>query len=338
MITRCVPGSGSAGSEPRAHVSPNEESLHRGAPRRFHGLLVTLVAAMMIPAACGETVNPDTDNPAPREEADEPPRSELDDGNATHEVELATVGIDMLTRSPIVLLREPRTAKVVPIWVGDAEARAIWMAMNEIDTPRPMTHDLMVSLLREMDAELVSVVVDDLRDNTYHAKLKIKVGSEEEFRIVDTRPSDGMALAVRTGASIHVAQSIIDASPEFDFLPPDEDMQVVRAMGITVVVATEEHREQFKLPPDVEGVLVTDVAGRARRRGLQRGDLIVQIDDEAVTSPMAFFEAVRAVRPGGVVSIRYQREGEEKTVDIRVDDPVPFREGERRPSPGQQRI
>ncbi len=241
---------------------------------------------------------------------------------AVHAVELATVGFDTLTKAPIVLLREPEAGTVVPIWVGMAEARAIAWALDGFKPPRPMTHDLMAALIKELDAELVDVVVDDLVDHTYHGKLKLRVADEKELRIVDTRPSDALALALRTGATIHVADKILEQTPKFDFLPPDESKQIVHALGLTVIKPTAEHRREYKLP-DRTGVLVMKATGTARERGLRRGDLIVRVNDQTPKSPMMFFDVVSKVRAGSDVRLEYLREGKERDVRLPADVPAP---------------
>ena len=238
-----------------------------------------------------------------------------------HRVEVATVGFDMVTQSPIVLLREPETGDVVPIWVGLAEARAIAWALNGYVAPRPMTHDLTVALLKEMKAELVDVIVDELKDNTFHGKLKLRIEGEKELRTVDTRPSDGLALALRTGATIHVADQIFKDTPKYDFLPPNEGRQVVHALGVTVVTPTDEHRRTYDLP-DRSGVVVTQVSGVAEKRGLRPGDLIVQVNERTPTSPMEFFDAIRLVGPGKAIRIVYLRDGKKRRVKLPAVPPT----------------
>jgi bifunctional DNase/RNase len=255
--------------------------------------------------------------------ADKPPAPEIAvDGEGLHEVELVTVGFDMHAQAPIVLLREPKNGKVVPIWVGTGEARAIAWALTGFTPKRPMTHDLMTSLLGELDATLEAVIVDDLKDHTYHGKLKIRVGDEKKLRIVDTRPSDGLALALRTGASIHVADKILEATPEYDFIPPNESQQVVHAVGLTVVKPTEAHKKEFNLPDGADGVLVTHVSGVARERGMQRGDFILQVNERTLTSPMEFFEVLSRIKPGNGARIRYLRDGKEFRVKLPTDAPA----------------
>jgi uncharacterized protein len=243
-------------------------------------------------------------------------------------VELSTVGVDRLANTPIVLLREPESGDVVPIWVGTAEAQAIALALHGIRVPRPMTHDLMASLLAEVQATVDEVVVHDLRDNTYLGAVRLRLAGEETIRTVDSRPSDALALALRTGARILVARKILVAAPDFDFVAPEGPDQIVQLLGITVVAPTPALRREFTLG-NRPGVVVTSVGGRAQELGLQRGDLVIDVNGQAVQEPMDFLRAVRATAPGESVRISYVRQdGEQRQIDLPVDLPPA------RPGPG----
>jgi uncharacterized protein len=235
-------------------------------------------------------------------------------------VELATVGLDRNSDAPVVLLREPESGQVVPIWVGPAEAQAILLALHGVQMPRPMTHDLMASLLRELRATVEEVVVHELRGNTFFGGVRLRVQGEERVREVDSRPSDALALALRTEAPIRVARSLLMDPPEFDFVAPEDGVQVVHAAGVTVVATTAELRERFGLP-DRPGLVVTHVFGRAREAGLRRGDLIVALNGDVVRMPVDFLEVVRATKPGTTVGLTIWRDGREEQVDLRVDAP-----------------
>lgn len=250
-------------------------------------------------------------------------------GNAEFvSVELSTVGLDGRTGTPIALLRDPESGSVLPIWIGAAEAHAIALALHGVIVPRPMTHDLMASLLSTLRAEVEEVVVHDLRNNTYFGTVRLRVEGEKKLRDVDSRPSDAMALALRTGAPIRVARKILAAIPEFDFIAPDGPNQVVQALGVTVVVATPSLRKEFGLA-NREGIVVTTAFGAARDKGLRRGDLITEVNGKAVNEPVAFLDAVRAAPRRSPVRLTYWRNGETHVVELPADLP-PTTPGKRR--------
>ena len=237
-------------------------------------------------------------------------------------VELSTVGVDPRSATPVVVLREPSSGRVVPIWIGEAEARAILLALRGIALPRPMTHDLVVTLLKELQASVHEVVVHDMIEGTYLATIRLRVPGQDALREVDSRPSDAFAIAARTGASIRMAQRVIDASPaEFDFIAPEGPDQIVQLLGITVVAPTPDLRRQFALPGR-PGVIVTSVTGRAEQHGVERGDLIIQVNGRAMREPMDFYEAVRAVPRDGPVRLLITRPGEEVDIELPPEQPA----------------
>jgi len=118
------------------------------------------------------------------------------------------VSFDMVGKQPIVLLKTSDGNKFLPIWIGHPEAAAILVKLQNAATPRPMTHDLVTDVLGHLEAEVISVTVTELRENTFYARITIQQnGSEIE---VDSRPSDAIALAVRSGAKIFAADDVID--------------------------------------------------------------------------------------------------------------------------------
>jgi uncharacterized protein len=242
-------------------------------------------------------------------------------------VELSTIGLDGRTGTPIVVLRDPESGGVLPVWIGAAEAQAIALALHGVIPPRPMTHDLMASLISELRAEVEEVVVTDLRNNTYFGIVRLRVAGDRKIRDIDSRPSDALALALRTGAPIRVVRRILAMAPEFEFIAPEGPNQVVQALGMTVVIATPSLRKEFKLG-DQRGVVVTSAFGGARDKGLRRGDLITEVNGKAIVEPAAFFEAVRAVPPRGQVRITYWRTGDTRRIEIPADVP-PAKPGRR---------
>jgi len=120
------------------------------------------------------------------------------------------VSFDMVGKQPIVLLKTTEGNKFLPIWIGHPEAAAILMKLQGANTPRPMTHDLVTELLEKLEARVTRIAVTELQDNTFYALITLAIdGSEIE---IDSRPSDAIALAVRAGAPIFAADSVIEES------------------------------------------------------------------------------------------------------------------------------
>jgi bifunctional DNase/RNase len=129
------------------------------------------------------------------------------------------VSFDVVGKQPIVLLKTADENLFLPIWIGHPEASAILSRLRGEETARPMTHDLFVAVVDELGAEVVQVSVTELRESTYHAEILLRRGGET-FAI-DSRPSDAIALAVRTNAPIFAADEVIAANAhEMD---PDAD-------------------------------------------------------------------------------------------------------------------
>lgn len=125
-------------------------------------------------------------------------------------------------RQPIVLLKAEEGGKYLPIWIGHPEAAAILMKLQNAELPRPMTHDLLANILTDLSTKLVRVLVTELKENTFYAVLQLATPDGEID--VDSRPSDAIALAVRTDAPIFAARDLLDASGvEFEQDPEDSE-------------------------------------------------------------------------------------------------------------------
>jgi uncharacterized protein len=131
--------------------------------------------------------------------------------------------LDPVSNSPIVVLKDDDEKFFLPIWVGIFEANAIALQLENITTPRPMTHDLLRNMLSELNARVLRVVINDLRDSTFFAQIRVAIGAGTDRTLeVDARPSDAIALALRTEAPIYVAQSVLEQAQT---ISADEDSE-----------------------------------------------------------------------------------------------------------------
>lgn len=125
-------------------------------------------------------------------------------------IELSLVGVrvELPSNQPIVLLKESDGERYLPIWIGAVEATAIAFALQGIETPRPMTHDLMRDILRQTDTEVERIVINDLVDQTFFAT--IRMSGEGKTTEVSSRPSDAIALAVRIKAPLFASEEVLE--------------------------------------------------------------------------------------------------------------------------------
>src|SRR5688572_7921714 len=129
---------------------------------------------------------------------------------AMQEMVIYGVSFDLVGKQPIVLLKTADGNKFLPIWIGHSEAAAILMKLQNSASPRPLTHDLFTDVLGQLDARVIRVAVTELRENTFYAQITVQQnGSELE---IDSRPSDAIALAIRSGAKIYAADEVIEES------------------------------------------------------------------------------------------------------------------------------
>jgi bifunctional DNase/RNase len=139
-----------------------------------------------------------------------------------HLMRVSGLAIDLRTQSPVVILEESGDdqKRVLPIWIGHAEATAIAMRLADVNIKRPLTHDLMKLILEGLNSKVIKVVINDLREQTFYAQIYVK--RENSLLTIDARPSDSIALALRCDAPIYVASHVLEADLEDKGLS-DED-------------------------------------------------------------------------------------------------------------------
>ena len=128
--------------------------------------------------------------------------------------------IDPISKMPIVVLEDTEQERMLPIWIGVFEANAISLKLENITTPRPMTHDLVKNLLNNLDTHIEKIVVNDIKDNTFYAI--IYCGHNGETITIDSRPSDAIALSLRTESPIFVEDEVIEKAQSLKF---DENLE-----------------------------------------------------------------------------------------------------------------
>jgi bifunctional DNase/RNase len=134
------------------------------------------------------------------------------------EVTVAHLGVDRTTNSPVVILREKDGHRVLPIWIGPAEASAIAMELQGVKAQRPLTHDLLKQVIIGLGGDLRRVVISSVKENTYFAELLIR--RDDHVFQVDARPSDSIALALRLDAPIFTSDGLLDEGGEEHEDPP----------------------------------------------------------------------------------------------------------------------
>ncbi|MDX2168938.1 MAG: bifunctional nuclease domain-containing protein [Deltaproteobacteria bacterium] len=251
-------------------------SLRAGAPRRdWRAALVVL----LLTAACSRGG---------------------DDGIA---VRVRRVAFDPASHAPVVLLEDIEHGVALPIWIGPSEAQAIATHLEGEAPQRPQTHDLVKNAFERLGVGLRRVVIRALEDNTYFADLVLERDGEEV--VIDSRPSDAIALAVRFDQPIFVERALFAREAVVDLRGAERD-DVLAVDGVTVQGLSPALAQAFDLPIG-QGVLVSDVASGAGG-GLRRGDVVLEVDGAPVRDTADFRARMHARAAGHALGV--QRDGE----------------------------
>ncbi len=123
-------------------------------------------------------------------------------------VKINGLALDAATKSPVVILSPEGSDKVLPIWIGHFEAWAIAMELSDIQSKRPLTHDLLATVINELSGKVEKVEVTELKDQTFYAKIYVTINGDT--KLIDARPSDSIAIALKAGAPIYVAAELFE--------------------------------------------------------------------------------------------------------------------------------
>jgi len=134
--------------------------------------------------------------------------------------------VDPIANMPVVILRDESEQNLLPIWVGVFEANAIALQMEGVTTPRPMTHDLLKSVIENAEGTVLRVVINALEENTFYAQIHLRVANRDV--LVDSRPSDAIALALRMNAPVFVEEDVLEKSRNNDTTPDGQNASRLR--------------------------------------------------------------------------------------------------------------
>ena len=220
------------------------------------------------------------------------------------EMEVKGVNLDPVGQSPIVILVDKNAKRALPIWIGLLEATAIDRELKNTPSTRPMTHDLLHSILSQVQVKVKEIRIVDLRDNTYYASLFL-VSHGKVFE-VDARPSDSIVLALKTKSPILVSTKILDK--QGILLEKTNDFG--ERQGIRIQELTSALASQFKFKGE-KGVLVAEVlpGSAGEGSGLKPGDIIMKVNARGTANVQEFEEAFDAAPKGGPTTLSIFRDG-----------------------------
>ena len=231
---------------------------------------------------------------------------------STVEMKVKTITLDPTGQTPVVVLEGLQDKALLPIWIGNTEAASIAMELEHVTTPRPLTHDLMRNILKGLGANLNRITITDIQNNTYFANLTLQYKGQE-FQI-DARPSDAIALALRMKAPIYASTQVLAKARKLP-VPSKQSEELRQTFGIHVQELTPELASLFDMQIK-GGVLVADVelGSAAAQAGLQRGDIIVKVNDRTIQNVAELESSLQGSKKNRQAKIEVLRKGKNATV------------------------
>lgn len=227
------------------------------------------------------------------------------------EMEVKGVRMDVVGQNPVVILMDKYGKKVLPIWIGILEAGAIERELKNIHTPRPMTHDLLHSILVQLKAKVKDVKIVDLKEQTYFAILSLTLN--KGVIEIDARPSDAIILALKSKSPILVSSKILEQQG----IAITKGENFAERYGIRVQELTPSLASHFNYKGE-KGVLVSEViSGKPGEfSGIREGDIIIKINSKEIETVKGFEEVFDSIKPPTSVNIQIFRD--EKLKDIKL--------------------
>lgn len=226
-------------------------------------------------------------------------------------MQVTSVGMDRDSGAHYVLLDDQSQQRALPILIGDNEAQAIMLELHGLQPPRPLTHDLLRSVIEDTGNRVDRVVISEMRDEVFFAKIFLDHGKTP----IDSRPSDAIALAMGTNAPIYVNDRLLQARSEVGMAGTRFPRSVLAA-GVRVQELTPEIAAYFNVPPR-SAVLVADAGPEAGRAGLHPGDLITRVDGKPVKALDDFDRIIDRHKDGAPVRFTVKRGQSEQEIAVK---------------------
>jgi bifunctional DNase/RNase len=225
--------------------------------------------------------------------------------------------LDPMSNAPVVILESIPDKKILPIWIGPAEATSIAQELEQVRSPRPNSHDLIQNILQGLGATLNRITISDLRNNTYYATLTLKMRNQDVQ--IDSRPSDAIAVALRMKASIFATPQVLAKASLLPSPPEQQREGLKETMGIHFQDLTPELAGLFETP-GTQGVLVADIdlGSPALQAGLARGDVVVRVNDKSVQKASQADSALKSVKKPARVKLDILRKGKPTSVILEL--------------------
>src|SRR5580693_487940 len=229
------------------------------------------------------------------------------------QVQVARVGFDDQTGANYVLLIDQKQSRVLPIMIGESEATAILLALHGVKPERPLTHDLVRSIIGQTGNSVDRIVIGDMRDEIYYATIYMDGGRYT----IDSRPSDAIALAMGMNVPMYVNDKLFESPSAAGLGGGGKIPDTARALGLTVEQLTPDLASAFG-QPSARGVLVSEVDSSAQKAGVARGDIVIKLGDREVKA-LDDFSAQASQLKNGSVTLTLNRDGSDRTVTLAPD-------------------
>ncbi len=235
------------------------------------------------------------------------------------EMEVKGLSLDATGQTPVVILADKDGKKALPIWIGILEADAIERELKNISTPRPMTHDLLYSILGEAEVKVKEIKIVDLKNHTYYARLFLTLN--KKLIEIDARPSDAIVIALKSKAPIFVLATILDAQG-INFAKskrPDQGKNMGERYGIRIQELTPSLASHFNFKGP-KGVLVSEIisGGASEASGIKAGDIITKLDLKEVGNAQEFEEGFDALKERSSARITLFRDDKFQEVTLLI--------------------